>query len=1146
MSRETDPQEAPVRPRRRGRKRLLALVLLLVGLLWLNGPGWRWLGRTQLGRAFENAGLTADFELTGTLLGGIGIERLSLSGGPIRSLEIGAAGPLYRFTRALRGEIDGVAVERIHAVIDLAGPPLPPRRGAKVPPQPEPPAETLRKIRKLLRPMNLSAAQFQLGVVRGEERVATLDSSDFAHAAGSDDYRFQLGALAIGPDYEFPAQQSVLRWTEEGLTLDRFDLTPRLGVRDLRLELSADGAPSGTTLIQVEDARLAIEATATTASIRLEDGPLRLHEAAKNLAIGLPAEITVKELAAEIAGFDRPADQWTVKAGVGLGTVRYRDWQLDKLALDLAKDGSRGELAWTANAMGGELAGRAELVWSDLAAGNWRDFQATVQASVPRLDPLFAALKEKLAFAPADAPPLPSSRLGLDARIDSTAAGIRSATARWLLSAEQGAASIAGEASWSPDNKLAGTLGSDGLRANYILDLAARRYEGSATLEGFQPERLAAWAAAAGVGLPTGITATASWQGRGDFGPKPHRGSFELTSFEWLRQGTPPLRGKSTGSYAWPESITLNELSAEVAGQSLHAEATLADRLLKIPRIQWRDGQNRLVSGRAEVPVPADPADWRAFLRQELPLQVFLESEWIDVDRLAAWLPDRKSPLATGRGRVNLIITGSPAAPKIRLDADLKDLRLPDRPDLPATAATFSLDTADGGIALSGEIQPGSYAPVTLVGKLPFKPGEWAEQPGRMLQEKLEARARIPRLDLASFRALLPDADFAGIVEGEFSATGTLGKPELGGELRLGGGRFSKKNSPAPPITNANLRVRIQGKELRLDSLAFDCAGGSLSARGRAGLEDPTNPTLDFSARANALPLKRDESMIVRADAELALRGNLRQSTLSGSVELVDSLFYRDFELLPVRVPFTAPARPRLPAIDPDEKAAQIPAPFADWRLDVRVRTRDPLLIRGNLARGSAVADLRLGGSLGKIEPLGSATLSDVTARLPFSTLKVSNGKLNFSPAGGLNPELDIRGQSNIGRYDVNLFFYGPVNAPKTALTSDPPLPESEIMTLLATGTTSDGLEDGQAATMKAAQLFIEEWRRGRLPFGEELSKALVLLNNVDVRVGEDDPLTGQRLNSATIEITDRIVVSGSVDREGNTRVLGAFVLRFK
>jgi hypothetical protein len=247
-----------------------------------------------------------------------------------------------------------------------------------------------------------------------------------------------------------------------------------------------------------------------------------------------------------------------------------------------------------------------------------------------------------------------------------------------------------------------------------------------------------------------------------------------------------------------------------------------------------------------------------------------------------------------------------------------------------------------------------------------------------------------------------------------------------------------------------------------------------------------------------------------------------------------------------VRVPFTAPSRPKLPSIDPEEKAEALPAPFANWTLDVLVRTRDPLLIRGNLAKGSATANVRFGGTLASIQPQGNAILSNVEAKLPFSTLKVDNGAATFTPAGGLNPELNIRGTSNIGRYEVNVFFYGPVNAPKTALTSDPPLPESEIMTLLATGTTSDGLEDGQAATMKAAQLILEEWRKGRLPFAEQVAKVLEVMNRVDVRIGEDDPLTGKRLNSATIEVTEKIFVSGSVDKQSNTRVLGAFVLRFK
>ena len=153
MSLQEEPPEKPKRQRRRGRKRIMTLVVLLGLLVWLNGPGWRWLGGIGLRHALEKSGLSAEFELAGTLLGGIRVERLALSGGPIRSLEIGSAGPLYQFKRLLRGEIDGVAVERLSAVIDLAAPPLP--RNPKAGPESEPEElpVTLRKIRALLLPL---------------------------------------------------------------------------------------------------------------------------------------------------------------------------------------------------------------------------------------------------------------------------------------------------------------------------------------------------------------------------------------------------------------------------------------------------------------------------------------------------------------------------------------------------------------------------------------------------------------------------------------------------------------------------------------------------------------------------------------------------------------------------------------------------------------------------------------------------------------------------------------------------------------------------------------------------------------------------------------------------------------------------------
>lgn len=1151
-------QEAPEKKKtkkpRRWRRRLLVLLILFAAFLtWLNGPGWRWLGRIGIEQALEKANMKAEFTLSGTLLGGVKVEKLTLSGGAIRRLEIDAVEPLYKVSRVVKGDwnavLEGLKVKRIDAVIDLAAAP------PKDPDEPEKPfdpdvlAESMRKARKFLLPLDLGAANLSFELVRGPDTLVKLDSSDFGHAPGSDEFRLQLGTLAAGPGYALAAQDSMITWKEESLHLNRFDFSPRVGVENLLVGMPLSGGMSANGVVRIEDARLVLEGNTTSAKLRMEGSPLPLHEAAKNFAFGLPVEATLKSLEADFTDFHKPPLEWVANAKAELSDVKYEDWQVSSFTYQANKTGDTGKVSFTLAALDSTLNGEAQLRWRDLGKGTWTDFESSGRLILPRVSPLFAALNRRFAFAPKDAPALPASSLTLDVKADMGPEKIRSAAANWLLSPEENTApSLAGDVTWTPDGKLGGTLGSEGLRANYGLDLTAKTYEGRANFEGFRPERLTPWTQPFKVELPTGMNATGSWQGGGAFGPEPHRGNFDIPSFEWARKDTPPLILRTKGDYRWPQEVNLESLTAIAEGQTINAQASLANRVLKIPKIEWKDGETRLVGGQAEIPVPEKPGDVKAFLKQTEAINVFLESEWIDNTRLAAWMPEKKSPLADGRGRVRLVLTGSPAAPKIDFETELKGLRVPDQPDVPVTDVALSLDgNPAGGLVLAGEIRPAGYPPVKLGGKMPFKPGVWAENPGSVLEEKFEARADIPRLQLGTFQKFLPNATkLGGTVEGFAGARGTLGKPDLNGELRLAGGELTLKDSEVPPITGGNALVRMQGKEVRLESLGVELAAGAVRGSGRVGLEDAKKPTFDLAIKGTALPLKRDESMIVRADADLALRGDLQAATISGTVDIVDSLFYKDVEILPVRMPFTAPSRPKLPSIDTEKTEAKMAEPFGNWALDVRVRTRDPLLIRGNLATGVVVANVRFGGTLGNIQPEGNATIGTVTARLPFSTLKVDNGAVVFTPGGGLTPELNIRGTSNIGRYDVSIYFYGPATSPKTALTSDPPLPESEIMTLLATGTTSEGLEGGQAATLKAAQLLVEEWRKGRLPFAEQVSKVMDVINRVDVRINEDDPLSGKRLNSATIEVTDRIYVSGSVDKQSNTRVLGAFVLKFK
>ena len=58
---------------------LLVLVILLVGLVvWLNGPGLRWLGPKVAAHFLEKADLTGEFKIDGSLTGGLSISDLKV------------------------------------------------------------------------------------------------------------------------------------------------------------------------------------------------------------------------------------------------------------------------------------------------------------------------------------------------------------------------------------------------------------------------------------------------------------------------------------------------------------------------------------------------------------------------------------------------------------------------------------------------------------------------------------------------------------------------------------------------------------------------------------------------------------------------------------------------------------------------------------------------------------------------------------------------------------------------------------------------------------------------------------------------------------------------------------------------------------
>jgi autotransporter translocation and assembly factor TamB len=408
----------------------------------------------------------------------------------------------------------------------------------------------------------------------------------------------------------------------------------------------------------------------------------------------------------------------------------------------------------------------------------------------------------------------------------------------------------------------------------------------------------------------------------------------------------------------------------------------------------------------------------------------------------------------------------------------------------------------------------------------------------------VDLQVRLPRSSLGFLTALVPAVRRAvGSAEADVRIQGSVGSPVLSGSLgvNLDTLRFSDPN--LPPVNAFVLQVDFAGNRLRVSRCVGVVAGGNVRATGGAVFERLSNPMLDlrFQAR-NALVLQNDD-LTVRASADLRATGPWRAGLLEGTVWMTRSRFFRNVEILPIGLP-GRPA-PQPPA-EPLSLSFRQP-PLRDWRFDLAVKTADPLLVQSNLAAGKIFADLRVGGT--GLQPWmeGAVTLENLVATLPFSRLSVDAGQVFFTRQQPFVPQLNIRGSSTIREFDVSVFLSGTAYAPAAVFTSSPPLPQSEIVSLLATGMTTEELTSdpnviaGRAAILLFQRLYQRFFRRGQPAPADEN-----FFHRIRFDVGVTDPKTGKQATALGFPLTENFLLTGGVDVGGNFQGQIKYLLRFR
>ena len=1145
---------------------------MVAGGAWLDYQGAAILARHFLLREAAAVGLGGDAKFTGTLRDGLTLQSLRLRGdGPVREVEIDRLRAAWDWRGILSGRIRALDGERLRVVINTAGgneaadpsddaaahdgdddASADGDGGSGIPTTPLP-METIRTLWAThARPVDVEWRGIEVLVRSGETVLVDLDQSTLRHRAGEDAIHLQLGELRAVKGLGLAPQEVNIGLTESGFSVDHLALPGGVALRAVEADAGAFGLVSEITH-GGSVARLRLDRR--TLDLTLAEGAIDLR------AVVSPWVPWPESAAGSMDACTVRLEDWTKgplgwRAGVEsrFSGLTYDRWVVPSAGVKARWEDRRIELEASGEAGHSPFILTGNLDHEDLGFSAGR---AEARISSSAIGDLLATIRDR--FLP-DARGLPVAEGEMSARLAGAwgegvwkDVRISARSTGWKAGGKE-LPDVEGDFTWdSPRQPMrlalrAAEKSGGPWKASATWDMAALAYSGEASSGG--PVDARPWFdfASCFARLPERALPVFAleWSGTGRVATAEHGGDLRL---EVPAIGLGPLPNASlraSGRYDWPRSI--EGLDIEMKNESDRIAGRLAydGRTIGVEKLDWHRGEDAIASANASIPWTPATTGPREFFQLDRPVRARLHVERRPLSFWEEFFPPaHRPPPLRGSAELAIEVAGSPARPEIDVRLGGEGLGFVSQPDLSPARLDVRIKAVNHRAEVAARAEHAEIEPITLDFGLPFEPSAWLENPEAMRALPVTGAARMKDLRLERYAPLLPALrQLGGRVDVDLTLAGSIANPDILGSIRLSGGTMAMKNPSIGHIENAGLELDFKHDRLRLSKGSARLGGGEVSITGDGMIQGGGIP-YNFRAKGDHLLLWRDDSMIVRGSPDLTITGDGKNWKLAGSVAVVESIFARDVDFLPIGRPFTVPTAPALPSFSAP------PAPAAETRLgslalDVLVEMKDPLLIRGNVARGQVTGSARVKGTAAVPEVEGGFVLTDAVARLPLSVLRIPRGEAVFQPGRGLIPEIRATGRSKIPPYEVGVNVSGPVNNVQVHLSSEPPLPPNEVLALLATGSTTGALEDPANAQAKAVQLLVQELRNGRLPFGRRIAALLGPLEEVQVQVGQESPFDGRARNGVTIEMTDRFLLTGAVDAEGNQRLTLTVLFRFR
>ena len=401
----------------------------------------------------------------------------------------------------------------------------------------------------------------------------------------------------------------------------------------------------------------------------------------------------------------------------------------------------------------------------------------------------------------------------------------------------------------------------------------------------------------------------------------------------------------------------------------------------------------------------------------------------------------------------------------------------------------------------------------------------------------------------------------AGSAAIDVRIAGSLQQPRIDGSATVNGASYSDLLLGIR-YTNIAARIAARGDDVRIERFSAQTPnGGTITAQGSVAIDPAAGFPGDVKLSARRAKLIENDIYSLVANMAVTLSGPLaRNPSIAGTIDVV-SLDVT----VPERLPTTLSPIPGTVHVNaPPQAAARLAAaarararasrtPAFDATLDLTITAPNRVFVRGRGIDAELGGDLRLRGRLSDPQTVGAFELRRGRMSIAGTRLDFTEGRIVFT--GDLTPDLDFKAQTQASDVTAIIAVTGPAREPQFAFSSQPDLPQDEVLSRILFSKASGGLSAIQA--LQLAQVAAQFSGGGGPDVFERVRKSLGV-DSLDVSVGSSgSPTVGisrsinRRLSvgvktgaeagdsgvSVDLDVTRNLRLKGEADANGGTAV---------